>query len=69
MSNFYGQYIGFGSGVGVALVPMGQMQGRTFGYHTGRQFSNAIEKYSFTAQLDSVDVANLSATSVKPLLV
>lgn len=62
MTNFYGQFIGFGSG-GVGLVPMGQVQGRTFGYHAGRQFSNAIEKYSFTAQLDSVDVANLSGNT------
>ena len=49
MTNFYGQFIGFGSGGGAALVPMGQVQGRSFGYHAGRQFSDAIEKWSFAS--------------------
>ena len=60
MANFYGQFIGFGSGGAAAATVF---QGATYGYDSGGRTptkSEVIQKYSFTSDGNATDVANLS---------
>ena len=59
MANFYGQFIGFGAGVSEAGYTF---QGSSYGYRAGAfdVATTTIEKWSLSADLDAVDVGNLT---------
>ena len=68
MANFYGQFIGFGAG-GEAVAEV--FQGAAFGYSMSGRIAHpspssieygVIQKYSFTSDGNSVDVADLYET-------
>jgi hypothetical protein len=64
MANFYGSYIGYGSGGG---GPTFAYQGESYGYCAGGGNPSAvdvIDKYSFTSDGDGTDVANLPSAQV-----
>ena len=66
MSNFYGQYIGFGSSSAGAGGPT--FQGEISGYTHGGQPPGSggydrIDKFSFTTQANATDVANLDTVA------
>jgi hypothetical protein len=58
MTNFYGQYVGFGAG-GVAAGFV--FQGSQFGYTVGA--GNVIQRFPFTSDGDSVDVGDLAVAA------
>tara|TARA_R100001530_G_scaffold128980_1_gene98996 strand:+ start:172 stop:1107 length:936 start_codon:yes stop_codon:yes gene_type:complete len=64
MTNFYGQYIGFGAG-GVGVEPYSWM-GTTSGYTAGGRSSNVIDKFSFSSDGDATDVGDLTGAQGYP---
>ena len=65
MANFYGSYIGYGSGGGASVV---LFQGEFFGYaHGGHQAGptayDRIDRWSYTADTNATDVGNLSPSA------
>ena len=66
MANFYGSYIGYGSGGG---APVELYQGEFFGYaHGGHQAGptayDRIDRWSYAADTNATDVGNLSTSSM-----
>ena len=63
MSNFYGQYIGFGAGgVAVAYIYGGTQYGYTCGGRATNTDVDRIDRYSFTSDAPAADVGNLTTT-------
>ena len=67
MTNFYGQYVGFGSGGSVALIPTFFGLGESYGFYHGGGSSTAptwiqdtINKFAFTSDVDATDRGDLS---------
>ena len=66
MANFYGSYIGYGSGGGASVE---LFQGEFFGYaHGGHQAGptayDRIDRWSYAADTNATDVGNLSTSSM-----